>query len=209
MPGQFVMSSLLARLVEDQHIYAKAAPERRYPYAVCEQEWTSTRAASTLPGMRAFRFGLVWRGDGAVMDVARRAEDSGYSTLLFPDHTGMMAPLPAMAAVAAVTTQLRLGSQVINIAFRPLGALAQEAAAVDVLSRGRLELGLGAGYAETEVRSLGLPFAGNPSRIREVARGLEVLPRLFAGETVTEEPGPGRLHEFALDPLPPQRASCR
>ena len=141
------------------------------------------------------------------MEVARRAEDSGYSTLLFPDHTGMVAPLPAMAAAAAVTTRLRLGTQVVNIAFRPLGALAQEATAVDVISGGRLELGLGAGYAEREVRSLGLPFPTTPTRIREVARALEVLPRLFAGETVTEEPGPGRLDGFTLDPLPPQGAS--
>lgn len=156
--------------------------------------------------MRPFRFGLVWRGDGGVVDAARRAEDTGYATLLFPDHTGMVAPLPAMAAAAAVTDRVRVGTQVVNIAFRPLGALAQEAAAVDVISDGRLELGLGAGYAEGEVRSLGLPFPGNGARIREVARALDVLPRLFGGETVTEEPGPGRLREFTLAPLPPQGA---
>jgi probable F420-dependent oxidoreductase len=157
-------------------------------------------------GMHEFRFGLVWRGEGDVRGAAHRAEDNGYATLLFPDHTGMVAPMPAMAASAAVTDRLRLGTQVVNIAFRPLGALAQEAAAIDVISNGRLELGLGAGYAEGEVRSLGLPFPGNAARIREVARALELLPRLFAGETVTEEPGPGRLREFTLAPLPPQGA---
>lgn len=150
------------------------------------------------------RFGLVWRGDGSPVEAARRAEDAGYATLLFPDHTGMVAPLPAMAAAAAVTSRLRVGTQVVNIAFRPLGALAQEAAAVDVVSGGRLELGLGAGYAEPEVRSLGLPFAGTGARIAEVERALQVLPRLFAGETVTEDPGPGRLAGFGLDPVPPQ-----
>jgi probable F420-dependent oxidoreductase len=159
------------------------------------------------PRVRPFRFGLVWSGDTSPIDVARRAEDAGYATLLFPDHTGMVAPLPAMAAAAAVTTRLRIGTQVVNIASRPLGALAQEAAAVDVISQGRLELGIGAGYAEREVRSLGLPFASNAARIGEVARALEMLPRLFAGETVTEEPGPGRLAQYHLDPLPPQRAS--
>lgn len=159
------------------------------------------------------RFGLVWRGDESPAEVARRAEDEGYATLLFPDHTGIVAPLPAMAAAAAVTRTLRVGTQVVNVAFRPLGALAQEAAAVDVVSGGRLELGLGAGYAAEEVRSLGLPFPGATARIREVARALDVLPRLFAGETVTEDPGPdagpaaGRLSGFALHPLPPQGAA--
>jgi probable F420-dependent oxidoreductase len=156
--------------------------------------------------MRPFRFGLVRRPDQPVTTAARRAQDAGYSTLLFPDHTERIAPLPAMAAAAAVTDQLRIGSQVINIAFRPLGALAQEAATVDAVSDGRLELGLGAGYAEQEVRSLGLPFPSNAERIREVARALDVLPRLFAGEAVTEAPGPGRLTDFRLDPPAPQGA---
>jgi probable F420-dependent oxidoreductase len=157
--------------------------------------------------MRAFRFGLVWSGDRSPVEVARRAEDTGYATLLFPDHTGMVAPLPAMAAAAAVTSRLRVGTQVVNVAFRPLGALAQEAAAIDLISQGRLELGIGAGYAEDEVRSLGLPFPSSAERIREVERALALLPRLFAGETVTEEPGPGRLAGYRLDPPPPQGAS--
>lgn len=157
--------------------------------------------------MRPFRFGLVWRGDVSPVPAARRAEDAGYSTLLFPDHTEMLAPVPAMAAAAAVTRQLRLGTQVVNIAFRPLGALAQELAAVDVISEGRLEVGLGAGYAEGELHSLGLPFPGNGARIRALGRALEVLPRLFAGQTVTEEPGPGRLTGYRLDPPAPQGAS--
>lgn len=151
------------------------------------------------------RFGLVWRGDGSVIETARRAEDAGYARVLFPDHTGMVAPMPAMAAAAAVTSRVQIGPQVINIAFRPLGALAQEAAAVDVISDGRLLLGLGAGYAEQEVRSLGLPFPGNPARIRAVARALEVLPRLFAGETVTDEES--GLVGFSLEPKPPQGAA--
>jgi probable F420-dependent oxidoreductase len=157
--------------------------------------------------MRSFRFGLVWRGTDSPVDIARRAEAAGYSTLLFPDHTGMLAPLPAMAAAAAVTSRLRLGTQVVNIAFRPLGLLAQEAATVDVISDGRLELGLGAGYAQAELDSLGLPFPPPAQRVAEVSRALGTLRRLFDGETVTEEPGPGRLADYRLDPLPPQRAA--
>jgi alkanesulfonate monooxygenase SsuD/methylene tetrahydromethanopterin reductase-like flavin-dependent oxidoreductase (luciferase family) len=136
--------------------------------------------------MRPFRFGLVWNGRDSPVEVARRAEDAGYATLLFPDHTGMVAPIPAMAAAAASTSSIRLGTQVINVAFRPLGALAQELAAVDIISTGRLEVGVGAGYAESEVRSIGLPFPPAAARVRGVARILDVLPRLFAGEAVTE-----------------------
>jgi probable F420-dependent oxidoreductase len=163
-------------------------------------------------GMRPIRYGLIWDGAGSPVDVARRAEDAGYASLLFPDHTGMVAPIPAMAAAAAVTSRIRLGTQVINVAFRLLGALAQELAAIDIISAGRLDIGVGAGYAGSEVRSLGLPFPSASERVRDVARTLDLLPRLFAGETVTEEDlagegGRGRLAEFQLEPIPPQGAS--
>lgn len=156
--------------------------------------------------VRKFRFGLVWRGGEPVTTTARRAQDTGYATLLVPDHTGQVAPFPTLAAAAAVTDQLRVGTQVVNIAFRPLGLLAQDAATIDLVSDGRLELGLGAGYAEAEFRSLGLPFPSNAARIRLVERALTVLPRLFAGEIVTEPSGPGQLTDFRLGPTPPQGA---
>jgi probable F420-dependent oxidoreductase len=185
--------------------------------------------------MRRLRFGLVWDGTGSPVEVARRAESAGYATLLFPDHTGMVAPLPAMAAAAAVTSRIRLGTQVVNIAFRPLGALAQDLAAVDIISTGRLDIGLGAGAAGGEVRSLGLRFPSAADRVRALDRALDLMPRLFAGETITEtsgEPaatevtpaglavaGPaastktvagaatGLLADYRLDPVPPQGAS--
>lgn len=163
-------------------------------------------------GVPQIRFGLVWNGAGSPVEAARRAEEVGYSTLLFPDHTAMVAPIPAMAAAAAVTSVLRLGTQVINPAFRPLGALAQELAAVDIISGGRLEIGIGAGYAESEVTSLGLAFPHAADRVRDVRRALEVLPRLFAGEEITEDERHGarawgRLNGFRLEPAPPQGAS--
>jgi probable F420-dependent oxidoreductase len=144
------------------------------------------------------RFGLVWDGAGSPVSVARRAEESGYSTLLFPDHTGMLAPLPAMGAAAAVTSRIRLGTQVVNIAFRPLHALAQELAAIDLISDGRLDAGLGAGASAAEVESLGLAFPSPASRVRAVAAALDRIPRLFAGATIDG---------FRLDPLPPQGAA--
>jgi probable F420-dependent oxidoreductase len=107
---------------------------------------------------------------------------------------------------------LLVGTQVINPAFRPLGALAKELAAVDIISGGRLEIGIGAGYAEREVSSLGLAFPRAGDRVRDVARILDVVPRLFAGEIITEDASTdgrsrGLLHEFRLDPTPPQGRS--
>jgi probable F420-dependent oxidoreductase len=186
---------------------ANAVATRCGRYARGEPVWTGARSRAQCLAVRSFRFGLVWDGTSAPMEVARRAEDAGYSALLFPDHTGMVAPLPAMAAAAAVTTRLRIGSQVINVAFRALGQLAQEAAAIDLISDGRLELGLGAGYAAEELTSLGLLFPPVRDRVAEVARTAEVVRRLFAGETVTEESGAGRLAGYRLDPLPPQGAA--
>jgi probable F420-dependent oxidoreductase len=157
--------------------------------------------------MRPLRFGLVWQGDGSPVEAARRAEDAGYSTLLFRDHTRIVSPIPAMAAAAAVTTRIRLGVQVVNVVFRPLGFLAQELASVDVISGGRLEVGVGAGANNGETAGLGVPFPPAAERIAQVERTLDLLPRLFGGETVTEEPGPGRLRDFRLSPLPPQGAA--
>jgi probable F420-dependent oxidoreductase len=152
--------------------------------------------------MRPFRFGLVCtRPQSGPAALARSAQAAGYATLLFPDHLGMLAPFPAMMAAAAAA-DLRVGTQVINIAFRPLGLLAQEAATVDVLSGGRLELGLGAGYAEGELRSIGLPFPTARQRIEAVATTIRALRRLFAGETVTDS----GLSQCSLEPLPPQGA---
>jgi probable F420-dependent oxidoreductase len=154
--------------------------------------------------MRPFRFGLVCdANEPGPAAIARRAAGAGYATVLFPDHTESLAPMPAMIAAAAAAGHIRVGTQVLNVAFRPLGLLAQEAATVDVLTGGRLELGLGAGHAGDEVRAVGLPFESNRRRIAEVERALRVLPRLFAGETVTEEAAPREpLREYRLDPVP-------
>jgi alkanesulfonate monooxygenase SsuD/methylene tetrahydromethanopterin reductase-like flavin-dependent oxidoreductase (luciferase family) len=87
--------------------------------------------------MSPFRFGLTCDApDASPAEVARRAEDAGYSTVLFPDHLGLLAPFPAMVAAAAATDTVRVGTQVLNVAFRPVGLVAQEAATVDALSGG-------------------------------------------------------------------------
>ena len=100
---------------------------------------------------RRFRFAaqLSKAPDGSARswaEQARKAEDLGYSALLMPDHFGdQLAPVPALAAVAAATTTLRMGSLVFGNDYRHPFVLAKEAATLDVLSDGRFEMSLGAG----------------------------------------------------------------
>ncbi len=93
----------------------------------------------------------AWRG------LARRAEELGYASLLVPDHLGtQLSPIAAMATAAAVTDRLRIGGFVFANDFRHPLVLAREAATLDLLSNGRLELGLGAGWRTADYRQLGV-----------------------------------------------------
>src|SRR3984957_7567403 len=91
-------------------------------------------------------------------DQARKAEDLGYSTLLVPDHFGaQLAPVPAPMAAAHATSELRVGTLVFDNDYRHPVVLAKEAATLDLLSGGRLELGLGAGWMNTDYEQSGIP----------------------------------------------------
>ena len=86
-------------------------------------------------------------------DSARELEALGYSTLLAPDHFDEgLGPITAMATAAAVTTKLVVGTAVLAADFRHPAVLARELAAIDLLSEGRLEVGLGAGYKVDDYR---------------------------------------------------------
>src|SRR6202034_2287686 len=113
---------------------------------------------------RKFRFAaqLSKAPDGTARgwaDQPRRAEDLGYTTLFMPDHFGdQLAPGPALAAVAAATTTLRMGSLVFGNDYRHPVVLAKEAATLDVLSEGRFELSLGAGWMRTDYEEAGITY---------------------------------------------------
>src|SRR5262245_65555098 len=107
---------------------------------------------------RRFRFGV--RHTGSTLEegqrVARKAEDLGFSTLVVQDHVDrQLAPLLALMSAAAVTSTLRLGTVVLNNDFRHPAILAKEAATIDVLTNGRLELGLGAEIGRASCRERG------------------------------------------------------
>lgn len=153
------------------------------------------------------RFGISIRTSGTAAEfreAARAAEASGYSTLLIPDHLGTPAPMVASAVAASVTERLRVGPFVLNNDFRHLAVLAQEAATLDLLSDGRLELGLGAGHMKPEYQAAGLTFDPASKRIDRLAEAVPILRRLFAGETVDHAGAHYRMAGLRLDPPPPQ-----
>jgi probable F420-dependent oxidoreductase len=118
--------------------------------------------------------------------LARRAEDVGFSTLVVQDHVDrQLAPLPALVAAAAVTSTLRLGTVVLNNALRHPAILAKEAATVDVLSNGRLELGLGAGWLLADYQQTGLSFDAPGERLARLAETGQICKAFFTEASVT------------------------
>ena len=158
---------------------------------------------------RPFRFGVNLRtaATGAAWaEAARRAEALGYSTLTVPDHfTEMFSPMPAIVAAAAATTRLRVGTLVLNNDFRHPVLLAREAALVDLLTDGRLQLGLGAGYMKSEYEQAGLPFDRGGVRVARLAEAVTILKGLLRGDTVTFSGHHYRVTGHAIHPRPRQQ----
>jgi probable F420-dependent oxidoreductase len=100
-----------------------------------------------------------------LLETARRYEDLGFDVLHVPDHLGAPAPFPVLAAAAQVTTTLRLGTFVLNAGFYKPALLARDAVDLDLVSDGRLDLGLGAGYVEAEFEAAELPFPSAGKRV--------------------------------------------
>jgi probable F420-dependent oxidoreductase len=133
---------------------------------------------------RPFRFGVSVHGSkprAEWRDIARQAEALGYSTLLLPDHLGdQLSPIPALVAAADATSLLRVGSLVFDNDFRHPVMLAKEAATLDVLSGGRLELGVGAGWLKPEYERAGIPFERASVRIARMEEAIRIVKGLFA-----------------------------
>jgi probable F420-dependent oxidoreductase len=133
---------------------------------------------------RPFRFGAQVGGAGSAkewVDIAREAEALGYSSLMMPDHFGeQLAPMPALGAVAAATSTLRFGALVFDNDYRHPLMLAKEAATLDLLSDGRLELGIGAGWMRTDYEAAGMTYDEPKVRVDRFEEGLQVLKGLFA-----------------------------
>ncbi|HEX6477438.1 MAG TPA: TIGR03621 family F420-dependent LLM class oxidoreductase [Ktedonobacteraceae bacterium] len=159
---------------------------------------------------RPFRFGVVTHNTNASLDAlvarARLAERLGYSAFLVPDHLGDQFDTPlALAAAAQATHTLRIGSFVFANDFRHPALLAKAAATLDVLSGGRFELGLGAGWMQSEYEQVGLAFGTAGERIDRLVESLQVIKRLFSGDPVNFSGTHYRITDMRGHPSPVQR----
>lgn len=126
-----------------------------------------------------------------LVETARRAEAAGFATFLLRDHFieepfgHQLAPLTALASVAAATKRLRVGSMVLCNDYRHPVLVAKEVATLDLLSGGRFELGLGAGFSRPEYEAAGLPYEPPGVRVDRLAEALQVFKGLFGAAPFT------------------------
>lgn len=159
--------------------------------------------------MHLFRFGVqlsrsasgpAWRG------LARRIESLGYSSLFIPDHfDDQFGPLVALTVAAEATTTLRVGSLVFGNDYRHPVVLAKEIATLDVLSGGRVEFGLGAGWMSDDYRRAGMEEDAPGVRIGRMAESLAIMKSLWTMPTTTFEGSHYRIDGAAGTPTPLQR----
>jgi probable F420-dependent oxidoreductase len=138
------------------------------------------------PTMRPFQFlaaaNEVVDGRG-LADRARRAEATGYHGLIVPDHLiDQLAPVPALATIAAATERLRIMTFVLNNDLRHPAGLAQDLATLDVLSGGRLDVGIGAGWNQPEYAAIGLAFEPVAVRVERLTEAIAVLKGAFGDD---------------------------
>lgn len=160
---------------------------------------------------------LSWEG---LAEWAKRAEEAGFDSVWVSDHFflslgryggpeepyGSVEPLLALAALATVTERVRLGTLVLGAGFRHPAMVAKSAVTIDLLSGGRLDLGLGAGWYEDEYRAFGYDFGTVGERFSILEESVEVLSLLFGEkEPVTWEGERFRLDEAYCRPRPVQQ----
>ena len=139
---------------------------------------------------RPFRFGaaleFVVTSRSQLVHRARKIEDLGYAICVIPDHFGeSLEPGVALTAMADATKTLRIGSFVYDNDFRHPALLAREASSLDLLSEGRFELGIGAGWAAEDYTTTGIPFDPPGVRISRLIESVQIIKQLFTGEAVT------------------------
>jgi probable F420-dependent oxidoreductase len=138
--------------------------------------------------MRPFRFGLQVRNESAdeLRRIAQAAEAANFDVISTADHVSTgWSPLPPLLAMANCTNKLRVCPLVLNNDFWHPVHLAREVAAIDHLSNGRFELGIGAGHAFTEYAAIGQEFDPPAVRKARMAEAIEILRALLTGEEVT------------------------
>ncbi len=158
---------------------------------------------------RRFRFGIQVRGAAtapAWLAKARATESLGYASLMLPDHFHeQLGPIAALTAAAMVTRSLQLGVLVFANDFRHPVVLAKELATLDMVSGGRVCVGLGAGWARSDYDPAGIAYDPAGTRIERLAESLTVLKGLFADGPLTFQGRHYRISQLEGLPKPEQR----
>src|SRR5438105_1048122 len=141
-----------------------------------------------------------------IVDLARLAETLGFESVWVSEHHGsgdgyMPSLLPTLAAFAAATEHIKLGTGVMLTPFHHPLRLAEDAATVDLISGGRLILGLGLGWREEEFRMFGVPIS---ERVRRTIETVEVLRRAWTGERFSYQ---GQVLSYDRVKVPPPAAA--
>lgn len=142
-------------------------------------------------------------------EKVRRADDLGFYSVSVPDHLGpslpQLAPLVALAHAAAVTSRLRLAVTVLDNDFRHPVMLAKEVATLDLLSEGRVDLGMGAGWLQEDYTKTGVAVWDSPSvRVGRLIESVALLRELFTGQTVNFKGEHYAVDDFQSFPTPVQ-----
>ena len=159
--------------------------------------------------LRPFRFGVqASKADSRKqwIDLAKTTEDNGFSSLTMPDHfTDQLAPVPALMSAADATTKLRIGALVWDNDYKHPVVLAKELATMDLLSDGRLEIGIGAGWMISDYEQSGMAYDRPGVRIDRFVEGLSIIRSAMTGEKFSFSGAHYKVNDYASAPLPVQR----
>jgi len=141
-----------------------------------------------------------------LLSAARKCDDLGYGTFVMPDHMfDTFGIIPTLMTVADNCPGLRVGTYVLCNDFHHPVVMAKEAATLDVLSEGRLELGLGAGYIPAEYNMAGIPFERGSVRLQRLTETVHIVKMAFAGETFSFDGDHYQVRDYTPYPVPTQQ----
>ncbi len=182
--------------------------------AMIARRWPDVKGRPMTAAQRPFRFGVIGEGIRSAEDLraeAGRAEALGYATLLLRDHFvgepfgDQLAPMVALTAAAAATRTLRVGSLVLDNDYRHPVLLAKEVATLDLVSGGRFELGIGAGWLRDEYERAGIPFDPPAVRVGRLEESVRLLKSLLSGSGASFEGEHYSVSGIESFPTPVQR----
>jgi probable F420-dependent oxidoreductase len=163
----------------------------------------------SFPHLRPFRFGVQCSRAAdrkEWVNLALRTENHGYSCLTMPDHfTDQLAPVPALQAAADATSTLRVGALVWDNDYKHPVVLAKELATIDLLSEGRLEIGIGAGWMISDYEQAGIPYDSPGVRIDRFEEGLAIIKAAMADGPFTHTGTHYTVTDYEGFPKPVQR----